>query len=235
MVGIVGGLLIAAAFLAFVAANWSVIARPPRFANLVAGIAGAYGVGAVFDRFGRPHLADLARGGLDHFRRGDRAHRPDVPLGEDFAGGMLLWPRALAAAVLTGSRGALAVALAAACVWSGMRVEMSQRPHLPFIGFWLMRGALAIVWNAPVARHLVGLAALGWMGADGDRHEEGGPAIRSSQSCQRLVDDRLGPRAGGPSRPPGSKRAFGLTLSTYARLRAGRGPRFEGNRRLRVA
>src|SRR5687767_2116744 len=62
VVGIVGGLLIAAAFLAFVAANWSAIARPARFAILVAGIAVAYGLGAVFDRLGRSHLADLSAG-----------------------------------------------------------------------------------------------------------------------------------------------------------------------------
>ena len=62
VVGIVGGLLIAAAFLAFIAANWSAIARPARFAILLAGIVGAYGVGALFDRCGRHHLADRCAG-----------------------------------------------------------------------------------------------------------------------------------------------------------------------------
>ena len=43
-------------------------------------------------------------------------------LGGDFAGGMLLWAMgALATAALTGSRGALAVALVAATIWSNMR------------------------------------------------------------------------------------------------------------------
>ncbi len=37
VIGILGGLLIAAAFLAFVAANWTAIARPARFAILLAG------------------------------------------------------------------------------------------------------------------------------------------------------------------------------------------------------
>ena len=46
VIGILGGLLIAAAFLAFVAANWTAIARPARFLVLLAGIAGAYGLGA---------------------------------------------------------------------------------------------------------------------------------------------------------------------------------------------
>src|SRR5260370_26449494 len=60
MVGIVGGLLIATAFLAFVAANWTEIARVLRFAILLAGIAVAYGIGAEFARTGRPVLDDLA-------------------------------------------------------------------------------------------------------------------------------------------------------------------------------
>ena len=60
-------------------------------------------------------------------------------LGGDFAGGMLLWAGgALVAAALTGSRGALAVALVAGSVWSGMRVfETHDVPHLA------VRGALA--------------------------------------------------------------------------------------------
>src|SRR5215471_12410166 len=62
VVAIVGGLLIAAAFLAFIAANWTGIARPARFAILLAGIAGSYGIGIGFDRAGRPVLADLAVG-----------------------------------------------------------------------------------------------------------------------------------------------------------------------------
>jgi uncharacterized membrane protein len=46
VVGIVGGLLIAAAALAFIASNWTAIARPVRFAVLLAGIGAAYTIGA---------------------------------------------------------------------------------------------------------------------------------------------------------------------------------------------
>src|ERR1700694_1247407 len=46
MVAIVGGLLIAAAFLAFVAAHWSELARLLRLAILFVGIVGAHGLGA---------------------------------------------------------------------------------------------------------------------------------------------------------------------------------------------
>ena len=85
-------------------------------------------------------------------------------LGGDFAGGMLLWAiGALATAVLTGSRGALAVALVAASIWSGMRaIEELDAPHFPFVVIWFAAAALGLAWNSRVAAHLVALAALPW-------------------------------------------------------------------------
>ena len=135
VVGIVGGLLIAAAFLAFIAANWTAIARPLRFAILLAGIAGAYGVGALFDRAERNHLADLSVGvGSIIFGAAIALVGQMYHLGDDFAGGLLLWAAgALAAAALTGSHSALAVALAAGCVWSGMRVDETSDVHPQFV------------------------------------------------------------------------------------------------------
>src|SRR5258705_4754180 len=59
VVAIVGGLLIAAAFLAFVAAHWIEIARLLRLAILFAGILTAHGLGAWFARAGQSVLADL--------------------------------------------------------------------------------------------------------------------------------------------------------------------------------
>ena len=59
VVAIVGGLLIAAAFLAFVAAHWIEIARLLRLAILFAGILVAHGLGGWFARTGQPVLADL--------------------------------------------------------------------------------------------------------------------------------------------------------------------------------
>jgi hypothetical protein len=70
---------------------------------------------------------------------------------------------ALVAATLTGSRGALAVALAAACIWSSMRItETQDAPHLPFLIVWFISAGLALAWNSRVAAHLVALAALPW-------------------------------------------------------------------------
>jgi uncharacterized membrane protein len=165
VVAIVGGLLIAAAFLAFVAAHWTEFARPLRFAILVAGIVGANGLGAWFARAGRSVLADLCTSvGSIIFGAGIALVGQMYHLGEDFAGGMLLWAGgALATAALTNSRGALAVALAAGSVWSAMRVfETHDVPHLPFVALWLIAAALTVAWNSRTAAHLVAMAALPW-------------------------------------------------------------------------
>jgi uncharacterized membrane protein len=165
VVAIVGGLLIAAAFLAFVAAHWTEFPRLLRVAILVAGIVAANGLGAWFARAGRSALADLcASVGAIIFGAGIALVGQMYHLGEDFAGGMLLWAGgALAAAALTNSRGALAVALAAASVWSATRVfDTHDVPHLPFVALWLIAAGLALAWNSRVAAHLVALAALPW-------------------------------------------------------------------------
>jgi uncharacterized membrane protein len=164
-IAIVGGLLIAAGFLAFVAAHWTELARLVRLAILLAGIVGAHGLSAWFARAGRPVLADLCAGvGSIIFGAGIGLVGQMYHLGGDFAGGMLLWAMgALAAAALTGSRGALAVALVAACVWSSMRVfEIRDVPHFSFVPIWLIGAGLALAWNSRVAAHLVALSVLPW-------------------------------------------------------------------------
>jgi uncharacterized membrane protein len=165
VVAIVGGLLIAAAFLAFVAAHWMDLARLVRLALLLAGIAGAHGLGAWFARVDRPVLADLcASVGSIIFGAGIALIGQMYHLGGDFAGAMLLWAMgALAAAVLTGSRGALAVALVAASLWSNMcAFEICDVPHFSFLAIWLLAAGLALAWNSRVAAHLVAIAALPW-------------------------------------------------------------------------
>jgi len=164
VVAIVGGLLIAAAFLAFVAAHWIEIARLLRLAILFAGILSAHGLGAWFARAGQPVLADLcAAVGSIIFGAAIALVGQMYHLGGDFAGGMLLWAAgALATAALTGSRGALAVALAAASIWSWMRVFETDAPHFAFVALWLLAGGLALAWNSRVAAHLVAVAAVPW-------------------------------------------------------------------------
>jgi uncharacterized membrane protein len=164
VVAIVGGLLIAAAFLAFVAAHWIEIARLSRLAILFAGILTAHGLGAWFARAGQPVLADLcAAVGAIVFGAGIALVGQMYHLGGDFAGGMLLWAMgALATAALTGSRGALAVALVAATIWSNMRILEVRDPHFSFLVIWVIAAGLALAWKSRVAAHLVALAALAW-------------------------------------------------------------------------
>jgi uncharacterized membrane protein len=225
MVGIVGGLLIAAAFLAFIAANWSDIARPARFAVLLAGIAGAYAAGAWFDRDGRTHLADLsATVGSIIFGAAIALTGQMYHLGGDFAGGVMLWAiGALVAATLTGSRGALAVALAVACLWSGMRaIDQGDAPHLPFIAFWLVAAGLALVWNAVAARHVVAVAALAWWIISGialiDRSFAHDPILLIAASIAAGGSLLLGAGLLLASLGPESQRRLGTTLSNYGAL-----------------
>lgn len=174
VVAIVGGLLIAAAFLAFVAAHWTEIARLLRFAILLAGMIVAGGLGAWFAASGRIVLADLCASiGAIIFGAGIALVGQMYHLGDDFAGGILLWSiGAFAAALLTGSRGALAVGLAAACIWTCMRVyDAPDALHLQFVVVWLIAAAVAFAWNSRVAAHLVAIAALPWWIATSLRYD----------------------------------------------------------------
>jgi len=174
VVGIVGGLLIAAAFLAFVAAHWTEIARLLRFAILLAGMVVTGALGAWFAARGRDVLADLcASVGAIIFGAGIALVGQMYHLGEDFAGGMLLWSiGALAAAMLTGSRGSLAVGLVAASIWTCMRIyDAPDVLHLPYPAVWLIAAGLAFAWNSRAAAHLVALAVLPWWIATSLRFE----------------------------------------------------------------
>jgi hypothetical protein len=216
VVGIVGGLLIAAAFLAFVAAHWTEIARLLRFVILAAGIVLAHGFAARFARAGRTVLADLcASVGSIIFGAGIALVGQMYHLGEDFAGGMLLWALgALAAAALTGSRGALAVALAAGATWSAMRVyDTGDLPHLPFVAFWLIAGSLALLWKSRVAAHLVALASLPWWIAAAFRFslDELGPFFVLADGAALLLGGGLALAAA----PWQRAREAGTVLATY--------------------
>ena len=218
VVAILGGLLISAAILAFIAANWTEITRPVRFAALLVGIAAAHAIGAAFDRRERAALADLSVAvGAIIFGAAIALVGQMYHLGEDFAGGLMLWAAgALAAALLTGSRGALAVALVAGLLWSGVQVfEVGEIPHLPFVAFWLIAAAIAVAWNSAPARHLVALAALVWWITAGAALlpvlNWSRPGVVTTVGGSLL----LGAGLVLSSRGPESLRALGLTLSNY--------------------
>lgn len=216
VVAIVGGLLIAAAFLAFVAAHWTEIARLLRFAILVAGMVVAGGLGAWFATTGRTVLADLCASiGAIIFGAGIALVGQMYHLGEDFAGGMLLWSiGAFAAALLTGSRGALAVALVAACIWTCMRShDAADVLHLPFVAVWLIAAALALAWNSRVAAHLAAVALLPWWIATSLRFELDGaqPSFVLANGAALLFGAGLAIAAA----PLPRARRLGTVLSIY--------------------
>jgi uncharacterized membrane protein len=216
VVAIVGGLLIAAAFLAFVAAHWTEIARLLRFAILIAGMVVAGGLGAWFAATGRNVLADLCASiGAIIFGAGIALVGQMYHLGEDFAGGMLLWSiGAFAAALLTGSRGALAVALVAACIWTCMRnYDAHDVLHLPFVAVWLIAAALALAWNSRVAAHLVAVALLPWWIATSLRFELDGaqPSFVLANGAALLFGAGLAIAAA----PLPRARRLGTVLSIY--------------------
>jgi len=164
-VAIGGGLMIACAFLAFVAAHWTDLARLFRCGILLAGIIISYGIGAWFAHTGRVVLADLCASiGTIIFGAGIALIGQMYHLGGDFAAGMMLWAVAgLAAAALTSSRGAFAVALAAASIWTGSHVfDTNSAPHLSFVVFWFVAAGLALAWKSRPAVHFVALSALLW-------------------------------------------------------------------------
>jgi uncharacterized membrane protein len=215
MVGIAGGLLIAAAFLAFVAANWSAVPRVARLGMLLVGIAGAHGLGAWFARQDRPYLADTAVAvGAIVFGASIALVGQMYHLAGDFAAALLLWGLgALAAAALTASRGALAVALVAAGIWSATRaVEYNDTPHLPFIAFWLASAALALLWNSAPARHLVSLTAAVWWGFTGANINN--PTFVWASGAALVLGGALLAQVRGPR----SGRALGETAAAYAAL-----------------
>jgi uncharacterized membrane protein len=221
VVGLAGGLLLAAAFLALVAANWAAIPRPARFVILLAGIAGAYGLAAWFDRAGRSLLADGAvSAGCIVFGAAIGLTGQMYHLDGDFAGALLLWAAAaLVAAAFTGSRGAFAVALVAACAWSGFRADAEgEAPHFAFVAFWLIAVALPLLWNSAVARHLAAVALLAWLLLTGlgllDRFSLADPAFAVAAGAALMLGAGLLLAVIGPA----SLRAFGLTLSIYGAL-----------------
>ncbi|MDA9435118.1 DUF2157 domain-containing protein [Bradyrhizobium sp. CCBAU 51627] len=222
VVGIVGGLLIAAAFLAFVAAHWTEIARLLRFSILLAGMVMAGGLGAWFAATGREVLADLCASiGAIIFGAGIALVGQMYHLGDDFAGGMLLWSSgAFAAAALTGSRGALAVGLVAASIWTCMRTyDAPDNLHLPFAVAWLAAAALAFAWNSRVAAHLVAIALIPWWIATSLRFDFHGaePSFVLANGAALLFGAGLAIAAA----PPPRAQRLGSVLSIYGAFALG--------------
>lgn len=166
LLGLFGGLLIAASVSAFVAANWEAMPRLLKLAMILAGVVGALGMAARLERRGSAAGADAAATcavlifGAGIALIGQMYHLPaDWP-----AGALMVALGGLAVAFLMGSNGALVVTFVALCAWSGGRWQESQGAiHLPF--FLIYLPALWLAWGRQnrLVHHLAVLALGFWL------------------------------------------------------------------------
>jgi uncharacterized membrane protein len=166
LLGMFGGLLIAASVAAFVAANWEEMPRLVKLGMILAGIVGALGISARLESRGSSGGADAAStGGVLIFAAGVALVGQMYHLPTDWAGGaMLIAIGALAVALLQRSNGALIVALAAISAWSGGRWEESDGAlHLAFFILYLPALWLALSSRNRLVYHLTVLALGLWL------------------------------------------------------------------------
>jgi hypothetical protein len=96
-----------------------------------------------------------------------------------------------------------------------MRVFELSDIHWPLAGFCLVGAILAVAWNAPVARHLVAIAAFAWWISSGIGLQQV-QGVNPTYTVIVGASLLLGIGLALASRGPESLTKFGLTLSTYA-------------------
>jgi uncharacterized membrane protein len=166
LLGMFGGLLIAASVAAFVAANWEDMPRLVKLGMILAGIIVALGMSARLESRGSAGGADAASTcGVLIFAAGVALVGQMYHLPTDWAGGaMLIAIGALALAFLQRSNGALIIALVAISAWSGGRWEESDGAlHLAFFILYLPALWLALSSRNRLVYHLTVLALGLWL------------------------------------------------------------------------
>jgi uncharacterized membrane protein len=166
LIGLFGGLLIAASVAAFVAANWEAIPRPVKLGMILAAIVACFAFAARLERQGAARGADGAvTCGVLIFGAGLALVGQMYHLPADWPGGALLVAiGGLAAALLMRSDGALAIALVALCAWSGGRWQEAQGgAHLGFFLIYLPALWLSLSRDNRLVHHLAVLALAGWL------------------------------------------------------------------------
>lgn len=166
LLGLLGGLLIAASVAAFVAAGWEDIPRLVKLGMILAAIAGCFAYAFRLELRDSPRGADAAATcGVLIFGAGLALIGQMYHLPADWPGGALLVALGgLIAAFLMRSNGALAIALIAICAWSGGRWEEAQSSvHLGFFILYLPALWLSLSRDNRLVHHLVVLAAALWL------------------------------------------------------------------------
>lgn len=167
LLGLFGGLLIAASVAAFVAANWEEIPRLFKLGMILCGVAAALGISARLESRGSPGGAEAAAiCGVLVFGAGIALVGQMYHLPADWPGGALLVALGgLAVGLLLHSNGALAIAFVALTSWSiGRWVDREGAVHLAFLLLYLP--ALWIAWlrTNRFVHHLAVIALLTWVG-----------------------------------------------------------------------
>ncbi len=166
IIGFLGAVLIAAAVLTAIAANWDGIPRIWKLALLLAAMASSYIAAWRFSRADHEGFADIALLiGTAVFGSAIMLVGQIYHIGNHFPDGILVWASgALAAALLASSRSALLISLAAALYWSGIEMlEFNWQFHWPFLIFWLISAALVALWKWETGYRIVTLAIMAWL------------------------------------------------------------------------
>jgi uncharacterized membrane protein len=166
LLGLFGGLLIAASVAAFVAANWEAMPRLVKLGMILTSVVAALAIAAKLESRGSPAGADAAATcGVLVFAAGIALIGQMYHLPADWPGGaMLVAIGALAVALLLRSDGALVVAFVALGAWSAGRWEESEgAPHLAFFLLYLPALWLALSRGNRLVHHLAVLAFGLWL------------------------------------------------------------------------
>ncbi len=167
LLGLFGGLLIAASVAAFVAANWEAIPRLTKLGLIVAGIAATFALAWRLQKSGSSGGAEAASTcGVLIYGAGLALVGQMYHLPQDWPGGALLVALgALVAALLMRSNGALGIAFVAITAWSGGRwSEAEAGPHPGFLLLYLPTLWIALPRHNRLVHHLAVLAGAFWLG-----------------------------------------------------------------------
>jgi uncharacterized membrane protein len=163
---VLGAILLGAAAMSFVAANWASMSKLLKLSLIFSGIAGSYGI--AYELFRRKldvfaHAAVLAGialfGGaimlIAQMYHMD-GHPPDA---------VWLWALgALAAGWLLRSNPALGASIVLICIWSFMETELGRKHiHWGFLPMWAVAAAGVATTRWVQGMHLLALALSGWI------------------------------------------------------------------------
>lgn len=165
MIAVLGVILIGAAAMSFVGANWEQMSKLVRLIVLFGAMWAAF-AGAAVLHAARPALSGaLVLLGVLMFGANIMLIAQTYHINAHYPDGVLLWGAgAIAAAALAPSRASLAMALCLGALWTWQeRWDFDQALHVAFLPYWAICAGIAgwLAWRPGV--HLAALALLMWL------------------------------------------------------------------------